>query len=326
MKPADKIFLEQFDTHFDRINEELNRGLSSHISLMEKIGSHSLLGEGKRIRPLLFLLSARLCGYEGGDIYHLSTIFELIHTASLLHDDVLDNADTRRRKPSANNMWGNHAAVLGGDFLYSRSFEIAVGSGSVPFLQLLTQTTTRMAEGQILELMHTHNWKLGKDEYLEIVTAKTAVLISAACACGAIISRADRDFIKHLSRFGLNMGIAFQLIDDLLDYTGSEKVFGKPVGKDLKEGKITLPLIYALGEMRIGEIERLETSFKNREADDDEYQEVISLVRQNGVAERVRAEAKIYVDEAEDYLDSLPDSPVRENLQALNQYILTRDY
>jgi octaprenyl-diphosphate synthase len=311
---------------FERINEELRESLNSHVSLIEDIGNHSLLGEGKRLRPLLFVLSSQLCGYEGEDIYRFSTIFEYIHTASLLHDDVLDNAETRRKKPSANHAWGNSAAVLGGDFLYSKSFSIAISCNNFRFLKILTDTTTRMAEGQVLELVHTHNWSITLKEYMEITISKTALLISAACAGGAILSGAGQWAVDHLSKFGLNMGIAFQLMDDLLDYTSSEEKFGKPVGKDLKEGKITLPLIYTLSSLGKAERKRLEELFKSDRADGEAHKRLINLVRNNGVIDRVRSEAKNYVDKAASFLSQFPGSSTKQNLIDLNNYIIERDF
>jgi len=275
----------------------------------------------------LFVLSGQLCGYQGENLYHLSTIFECIHTASLLHDDVLDNAEIRRNEPSVNQVWGNSAAVLGGDFLYSISFAIAAGCKQSRFLELLTDTTTKMAEGQVLELVHTHNWKIGRDDYMEIIISKTAVLISAACACGAIIAGAEKRDVDHLSQFGLNLGIAFQLIDDLLDYTSSEEEIGKPVGKDLREGKITLPLSYTLADLEKAEIERLEDLFKNNKAEDEDYNNLLMLVGNNNrVIERIRSEAKVFVEKAATFLNLFPESTIKKYLFDLNEYIVSRSF
>jgi octaprenyl-diphosphate synthase len=323
---TDHTFLDQFNKHFESINAELRQALSTSVPLIEGINRHSLLGEGKRLRPLLFVLSGRLCGYQGDDIYRLSTIFECIHTASLLHDDVIDNADTRRKKPSAKHVWGNSAAVLCGDFLYSRSLAIATAFNNLQLLKVLTETTTSMAEGQVLELVNTHNWNISKDEYMQIIILKTAVLISAACACGAVISGAERRVVEDLGQFGLNLGIAFQLTDDLLDYTSSEEEFGKPVGKDLRDGRITLPLIYTLSELERVESERLEELFKNHRAKDEDWMKLMTLVRSNGIVDRIRSEAGLYADKAAGYLDLFPESPIRENLMDLNAYINKRSF
>jgi octaprenyl-diphosphate synthase len=325
MKNEEKI-LSQFQGHLERINGELDSVLNSRVGLIEDIGGHILLGKGKRLRPLFFLLSCGLCGYEGEDVYLLSTIFEYIHAASLLHDDVLDNGEVRRRKPSANYLWGNHAAVLEGDFLYSKAFSIAVKARNPHFMELLTDTTTRMAEGQILELIHTDDWNLQRAEYMDIITAKTAVLMSAACACGAIISGVRPENQDSLAKFGMNMGIAFQMMDDVLDYTSSEGVFGKPVGKDVREGKITLPLIYLLSDLGGPERKRLEDVFRGRRAENGDYGNLIELVRRNGALDRIRREAREYVDEAAQCLSRFPESSAKGNLLQLNSYIIERQY
>jgi len=322
----DSAIIYKYREHFAKINEELDKALSSHVALIEDIGNHILLGHGKRLRPLFFVLFCRLFHYQGEDMYRLSTIFEYIHTASLLHDDVLDNGEIRRKKPSANYVWGNHAAVLEGDFLYSKSFSIAVGSYNPSFLKRLTDTTTQMAEGQVLELIHTNDWHISKKKYMEIITAKTALLISAACSCGAIISGGDPESETRLVQFGLHMGIAFQLMDDLLDYVSSQERFGKPVGKDLREGKITLPLIYTLPRLETSERERLEGLFKSHKATDEDYRNLIELVRSSGAVDQIRHEARSYVEKAAGYLDPFPDSSAKKNLLELNRYVIDRKY
>jgi len=318
-------FLGQVRDCLEGIDEELKRNLSFRVSLLEDIGHYAILGQGKRFRPLLFVLSARLCGYQGDDVFRLSTIFEYIHASSLIHDDVLDHAELRRKKASVNRVWGNRTAVLSGDFFFSKALSIAIGSNNLEFLDALIEAGTRMVQGQILELLHTYDWELTRDKYLEIITGKTATLISAACACGAIISGADDRAVDHLRQFGLNAGIAFQLIDDLLDYTSCEETLGKPVGNDLKEGKITLPLIYTLSLLGKAERERLEGSFKNHRAEED-YGRLIELVRENGAVERIQAEAKAYVDRAAGCLDIFPSSSSKKMLLKLNRYIIERKF
>jgi len=259
-------FLDRFSPQLKEIDEALNQSLGARIPIVSDIVRYSLLGAGKRIRPLLFVLSSRLCGYQGKDVYRLSTLFEYVHAASLLHDDVLDNADLRRSKPSVRQVWGNSAAVLGGDFLYAAASAIAIECRNLELIRLLSDVLKRMVEGQFLELEHTHDWKISKADYLEIITAKTAALMGAACSSGALVAGADEKNMQNLGEFGLNLGIAFQLMDDLLDYTSSEAVFGKPVGKDLKEGKITLPLVCFVSELEKGEVERLGELFKSQKA------------------------------------------------------------
>jgi len=323
---SDHTFLDRFEDHFKLINDELEKCLSSSLDIINDIGDHSLLGQGKRLRPLLFVLSGKLCGYEAGDVYRLSSMFECIHTGSLLHDDVLDNAAIRRKKPSAREVWGNQASVLGGDFLYSKAIEIAIAAGNLNLLVFLNRMSLQMVEGQFLELKNTDNWHLDRNEYLSIITSKTAVLMSAACACGAIMTEAGNAAVDRLSGFGLNLGIAFQLIDDVLDYTSCEEAFGKPVGKDLKEGKITLPLIYTLSELEKTEVHRLEDLFKKREATPRDHEEVISMVRNSKAIERIRAEAVDFVARGARFLDTFPALPVKKDLLALNEYIVNRNF
>jgi len=317
--------IERFKTRFDVINRELTQVFNSRVPLVKDIGKHTLLGHGKRLRPLLFVLSCQLCGYEKEDVYQLSTLFEYIHTASLLHDDVLDNAEFRRQRPSANQVWGNHAAVLEGDFLYSKALTVGIRSNSIPFLTRLTEATLRMTEGQIMEFAHTKDWAMTRDQYMEVITAKTAVLISAACACGAIISGANPAQEESLSQFGLYAGIAFQLIDDLLDYASSERVFGKPVGKDLREGKMTLPLIYTLSGLDSDERTRVQTLLAGSQATDDDYQAMIERVRRNGALSRIKKEAQAYVDDAAACLSPFLDSEAKMDLIQLSRYIIDRE-
>ncbi len=323
---SDRTFFDRFENHFKRINDELEKCLNTSLDIVIDIGEHSLLGQGKRLRPLLFILCGQLCGNESVDSYRLSTIFECVHTGSLLHDDVLDNAETRRKKPAAREVWGNQASVLGGDYLYSKAIEIAVASENLSLLKVLNHMSLQMVEGQFLELINTDNWNLDRNQYMEIITSKTAVLMSAACACGAIAAGAEQAKVDRLSGFGLNLGIAFQLIDDILDYTSCEEEFGKPVGKDLKEGKITLPLICALPDLEKIEIQRLENLFKRREATPRDHEEVIAMVRKSDAIERVRLEAEDFVAKGARFLDPFPDVPVKDDLLALNEYIVKRNF
>ncbi|RLB25248.1 MAG: octaprenyl diphosphate synthase [Deltaproteobacteria bacterium] len=322
----DREVLAKYAYHFRSIEDELESALSSKVSAIEKMARHTLLGQGKRLRPLLFVLCANLFGNEAEDLYRLSVVFEYIHTASLLHDDVLDNAEVRRKKPSANTLWGNHAAVLVGDFLYSKAFVRAIDLANLQFFRKLTRTTTIMAEGQVLELLHTGDWNLDVDTYFNIIVAKTAVLISAACACGGIISGADDDEVARLESFGMNMGVAFQLVDDILDYTSTEKVFGKPVGKDLSEGKVTLPLIYALQSTSGPERQRVVSMLSEIGENEDSRKKVVELVRKSGALERVRREAGAYVRKAGRQLETFPSSEARDNLLELSQYIVERSF
>ena len=319
-------FLDQFASYFGRINEELDKILDSKVSLIEEVGSHSLLGEGKRLRPLFFILSCQLCNYYESDVYPLSTVFECLHAASLLHDDVLDNASIRRGRSSANKIWGNSTAVLVGDFLFSKSSRIAVEKRHIEFLRVIADTAIRMTEGQMLELVNTHNWNITRREYMGIITSKTADLLSAACASGGIVAGANEADIQSLKNFGLNMGIAFQIVDDVFDYTSTVEESGKPTGNDLREGKITLPLIYTIAYLEEEERDRMEDMFKNGKASEKDYLRIIEFVQDNGAINKCRKDAQDYASRAETYLSLFPDSPIKESLLKLNQYLVNRSY
>ncbi|NVL92786.1 MAG: polyprenyl synthetase family protein [Desulfobacterales bacterium] len=322
----ESTFLDQFNSYFSRINQELDRVLESRVSLIEEVGSYSLRGGGKRLRPLFFILCCQLCNYHESDIYPLSTIFECIHAASLLHDDVLDNASFRRGRSSANKIWGNSAAVLVGDFLFTKSSRIAVEKKQVELLKVLVDTAVVMTEGQALELYNTYNCNMTRREYMGIITSKTAALISAACASGGIVAGAKQAMIQSLRNFGLNMGIAFQIVDDVLDYTDPVRKSGKQIGNDLREGKVTLPLIYTLTYLGKGERDRLEHLFRNGKASEKDYLRIRELVQDNGAINKCRKDAQHYVDLAETYLSLFPDSPIKDSLLKLNQFVVDRSY
>lgn len=323
---ATQQFLNGFNKYFERIDKELRLGFKTRIPIFDDIGKHSLFNEGKRLRPLLFVLSSQLCGYRGDDMYRLSTIFEYLHTASLLHDDVMDNADIRRNKPSASHVWGNSAAVLTGDYLSSLCSSLALSTNNLDLMKVLIETSASMSEGQALELVHTGDWNVSKEQYMEIITCKTASLIAAACKCGGIISNIALDMVENLDQFGLNLGISFQLIDDLLDYTSSQEEFGKPVGKDIREKKMTLPLIYTLSSIEKHEKEKIQNLLNKDQVDDEDYELIIVAVRKSNAVDQVKDEAKAFTDKAVTYLDAFDQSPVRDDLVALNRFLINRYY
>lgn len=321
-----KKYLDRFEDHYSRIEAELEKGFSSGVPLINEICSHSLLGEGKRLRPLLFVLSALMCGYKKDNIYRLSTMFEFIHCASLLHDDVIDNADIRRKKPSASNLWGNPAAVLTGDYMFSMAFNAAMESGNLSILSIVNNAAVRMTEGQVKELICSRKWKLSEAEYLDIITLKTAVLISVCCEAGGVATEADQKTVTALKNFGLNMGIAFQMIDDLLDYSSSEAELGKPVGKDFKEGKITLPLICAISDMKETDSKRFEALLLNGSEHEEDYLDLVNIVRNSGGIEKTKTRTNGYIEKAAKHLIDFPASENRDNLLSLNEYLLERLY
>jgi octaprenyl-diphosphate synthase len=318
--------LNRFKPNLEKIDGELAKMIQTRITGLDDLCRYSLLGEGKKLRPLLFVLAAQLCNYAKEDIYRLSILFELVHTGSLLHDDVLDNAEVRRKKPAVRNVWGNPAAVLGGDYFYALATGIAAESQNWSFLAKLNQASSHMVEGQFLELAQTDNWQVDKEQYFEIIRLKTAELIAAACACGALMAEAPESEVDHLNRFGLHFGIGFQMMDDLLDYISSEEVFGKPVGNDLKEGKVTLPLIYALEEVGRVEAEKIGNLLKNRESNPENYAPIMQTVKTHGSIARIKAEIKDYFYRARDFLKPFRACPAKEDLMALTHEMIHRNY
>ncbi len=322
MKSAD--FLAKIDRDADLVNDYLRRNLSSHVELIGKVGHHILLSGGKRLRPILFVLTSRMCGYNGEKEHYFSTVFEYIHAATLLHDDVIDHADTRRGRETANILWSNSAAVLVGDFLYSKSFNLAVEMGKLEILDVLSATTSRMAEGMVLELIHTHNLGISEEQYREIIICKTAVLLSAAARVGGMLGAISPEQQAALENYGMDLGIAFQMIDDALDYTLTEEEFGKPVGKDVEEGKITLPLIHALKSATEPDGRRLrELAAKDRYRPEN-YPEILSLVKKYDGIEATLAEARSYADKAVGYLDVFPAGEHKDLLLELADFVIYR--
>jgi octaprenyl-diphosphate synthase len=307
-----------------RIEEEINRLLDSNIPLIPVVGRHIMGSGGKRLRPLLLVLSSRLCGYKGNDDAPLAVVFEFVHAATLLHDDVVDHAELRRSQPSANTLWGNPASVLIGDFLYSKSIQIAVGYRDIRILEVLLEATTRMSEGEVLQLINADNLEIREDEYLEVVTKKTALLISAACCTGAIFGGGGLAEEKALKAYGYNLGIAFQLIDDTLDFTGEAEQLGKPVGNDLQEGKATLPLIYALQNAKAAERLRLRQIFTSEHIQAKEISEIKNLVIRSGGIEYTNNQACAHSSRAKDALRIFPHGPVKDILEDMADYVICR--
>ncbi len=307
-----------------RIEEEINRLLDSNIPLIPVVGRYIMGSGGKRLRPLLMVLSSRLCGYNGNDDAPLAVVFEFVHAATLLHDDVVDHAELRRSRPAANTVWGNPAVVLIGDFLYSKSIQIAVGYRDIRILEVLLEATTRMSEGEVLQLINSDNLEISEGEYLEVITRKTAVLISAACWTGAIFAGGGLAEERALKAYGHNLGIAFQLIDDTLDFTGEAEELGKPVGNDLQEGKATLPLIYALQSAKAAERLRLRQIFTSEHIQAKDLSEIKSLVVRSGGIEYTNNKACAHSMRAKEALRIFPHGPVKEILQDIADYVICR--
>lgn len=308
----------------ERIEAEMTRLLTTSVPLISVVGRYILRSGGKRLRPLLMVLSARLCGYKGNHDAPLSVVFEFLHAASLLHDDVVDHAELRRSKPAANTIWGNPAVVLVGDFLYSKAIFMTVGYDNMRIMEVLSWATTQMAEGEVLQMVRADDIEVNEEEYLEIITRKTAVLISAACQIGAIFGGGGPVEEAALRSYGLSLGLAFQLIDDALDYMGDTSELGKPVGNDLREGKATLPLICALTNGRSAEKNRFREIFSEEEMSQEAFEEIRNLVIQAGGIEYTQRLAVEYVQKAKDSLHVFSPSPTRDLLCDIADYIIYR--
>jgi octaprenyl-diphosphate synthase len=314
----------QIKPDLQRIEAEIKAQLNSNVPLISKVGQYILGSGGKRLRPLLMILAARLCGYKGNHDAPLAVVFEYLHAASLLHDDVVDHAEFRRNKPAANTIWGNPAVVLVGDFLYSKSILMTVAYDNVRILEVLSETTTKMAEGEVLQLFHADNLEIDEDEYLQVITRKTAVLISAACQIGAIFGGGSPLQEQALRIYGHNLGIAFQLIDDTLDYTGDVKELGKPVGNDIQEGKATLPLICAFRNQSASGQLRLRKIFTAEEISPEDFEEIRDIVTHSGGIEYTQRLALQYVREAKEAIQLFPSHPSRRILEEIADYVICR--
>jgi octaprenyl-diphosphate synthase len=322
------------------VDQELLGIFKSNILLIPMVGQHILGSGGKRIRPIFLLLSADLCGYKGASRTLLAAIIEAIHTASLLHDDVIDGAETRRGRTTAHSIWGNQIVILTGDFLYSNALKLAVAQKNQKIMEALSEATTRMTEGEILQLNKTGDPDITRDEYFEIISAKTGVLISAACRIAGILANQPEEKEMALSRFGMKTGIAFQLADDVLDYVAEQRDLGKRLGKDLEEGKITMPLIYLLktaSEQEKSEIRRIiKTSSQwpvassqlpkdSRHGANAGLKRILELFSKYNAIEESLKVARCLVDEAKSELDIFPASREKDALLIVAEYAMQRE-
>ncbi|MEW6185595.1 MAG: polyprenyl synthetase family protein [Thermodesulfobacteriota bacterium] len=323
MNLSDK-FSEQIQSDIDQIEFFLKENLKSQVPVISEVNQHILLGGGKRLRALLFVLCSKVCGYSGKKAHYFSCIFEYLHGASLLHDDVIDNAELRRGKPSANTLWGNSLSILIGDFLLAKSFSMALETDHPDFLKTISRTAGLMSEGMVMELVQTRNLDIEEETYRSILTNKTAVLISAACQTGAILGNAPPKEQEALARYGLELGIAFQLIDDLLDYTSTSEQFGKPVANDFKEGKITLPLIYALKRCPEPDRQKIKALSGKETLSPEDFQFLFNVIHRQGGLAYTRQEAQKSKDKAKGYLDVFKPSPLRQLLIDLTEFVVER--
>jgi len=315
IQPVKKELLE-----FERT---FKKAMFSKVKLLNIIVHYILKQKGKRIRPTLVFLSAKLIGDINESTFHAATLVELLHTATLIHDDVVDESDMRRGFPSINAIWGNKVAVLIGDFLLAQGLLLSLKHREYKFLHITSDAVRRMSEGELLEIQSTRSHSFDEETYFKIISDKTASLISACCELGAASATDDDVVIEKLKLFGENLGVAFQLRDDLLDYLGDASVVGKPIGADIKDGKITLPLIYALKNSPRKESRRVIKIIKNSlKRKDISY--VIDFVKSYGGIDYTLKVAEDYLDRAKQFIIDFPDSPAKESLMKLADFVLER--
>ncbi len=322
-KPIDLDAVQQLAAaDMARVDTLIRTSLASDVVLIGQIAEHIIGGGGKRLRPMLHVLAARAAGYGGDKHIKLAAVIEFIHTSTLLHDDVVDESGLRRGRQTANAVWGNSASVLVGDFLYSRAFQLMVDLDSMPVMRILADTTNIIAEGEVLQLLNIGKPDIDQNSYLEVIERKTAVLFAAATELGGLLAGLPDTQVQALRRYGMQLGYAFQIADDLLDYTADSATLGKNIGDDLAEGKTTLPMILAMAEADAATAEMMRTAIE--QADVSVLPQISAAIREGTALERTSAIANDFAERAVDALSALPCSPQRDALTALAHYALER--
>lgn len=306
------------------VNTLIHKSLHSDVALVNQVGHYIVNSGGKRLRPIIVLLSARAFDYQGTDHINLAAIIEFIHTATLLHDDVVDASELRRGKKTANSVWGNETSVLVGDFLYSRAFQMMVNIKNMRVMEILSNATNIIAEGEVLQLLNCHEPKTSEADYLQVIRSKTAKLFEAAAQLGAVISQQNSQYVQAMSVYGMHLGTAFQIIDDVLDYSAETDEIGKNIGDDLAEGKPTLPLIYALKHGTPSQQQILREAIINGSG--EVMADVILAIKSTHAIEYSIQIARDEVKKATDALTILPVSPYNDALYTLAQFSVERRY
>ncbi len=317
-------FHETVASDFSAVNRMVVEELHSDVAMVENIGHYIIKGGGKRLRPLVVLLAAKALGYAGQEHIKLAAIVEFIHTATLLHDDVVDKSDRRRGRDTANAIWGNSPTVLVGDFLYSRAFQLMVQLQHMDIMDIMAQTTNIIAEGEVQQLVNAGNPDIGEDVYRATIFKKTAILFQAAAEAGGTLAGASREQRQTLAQYGCDLGMAFQLQDDVLDYQGDPQAMGKNLGDDLAEGKPTLPLIQAMRTGSAAERELIATAL--RESRIDQLGEILAIVRSTGSLDYCQRSAQAHADQAIAQLHNLPDSEYKATLEAIARFSISRSF
>jgi len=317
--------LELIAPKLELVEQELQKNFSSRIRTIQDVADHVLEGGGKRLRPTLLLLVSRMLGYEGRKDVVLGAVIELIHTATLIHDDIIDDSAIRRGRASINYKWGNHLTVLIGDYLYTHAMRMALDTGDLEIVKTLGSATIEMTEGEILGLENNGRADLSKLEYFDLIGRKTAALFGTSARVPAMLVGLDETRQRKLFDYGYKLGVAFQLVDDLLDFTSSTERLGKPALADLKDGKATLPVILALSRANETEHRKIETVLRTKSFDEVDPLEVQEIVTRHGAIDETRAIAREYARDCKRCLSEFPDSPVRDALEFAAEFVLDRD-
>lgn len=318
--------LDSIKMTMERLEGELIEQLKSRVPVAFNIGAHIMNSGGKRIRPQLCVISARMGGYEGLDSIKLSGAIECIHTATLLHDDVVDMADTRRGRPSANTLWSNEMCVLGGDFILAKAFSALTSIGNLRILQIVSRATERLSEGELFQMMNIGNINLSEKDYFQVIADKTAILMEAACRGGAILGNLAAEQEEALASFGFNLGMAFQMTDDVIDYKSDKETMGKTPGKDIEEGKLTLPLILGLKKASDSDRNVIKKMIEDKSMSDEKLIWLREFLdRTGGISEALEV-SRGRLTQAVDKLSIFPESEEKSALMKLSDRILHRTY
>ena len=324
MNDLKQKILSENENDLKKIEAELSENLKPYLDLVSDVARHILFAGGKRLRPLLLVLSAKLCGYHHDYAKTVSTALEYLHAATLLHDDIVDDAVLRRGKTVAHSVYGNAITVLVGDFLLARALAICADSDKIRVIHIISNLTENMSTGEVHQLMRKGDVSLTEDEYLEVIRRKTAVLFQAACIISAVISDAPKEKEEALASFGYNLGLAFQMVDDLFDYTMDTDELGKRVGADLREGKLTLPVIYALKKATPADRQQMLKIIQNEEFSPEEFQLLIALMKEYGGIAYTEKKAMACVQKAKEALSIFEPSRIRDSLFDIADYVLAR--
>ncbi|MCP5115661.1 MAG: polyprenyl synthetase family protein, partial [bacterium] len=308
-----------------KVEREIAQESIASVDSVTSIGKYLQSSGGKRLRPMMLLLATKLIGETNDNAIRLAAVMEMIHTATLVHDDVIDVAETRRGKPSTNVLWGNHTCVLAGDWLYMQAFQVALRLRNFRVLDILIGLTQSMVEGELIQLGRIGKIDVTEADYMELVDRKTASLFSACARLGALVAGGDESAESRLADYSWNLGMAFQLVDDVLDFTSKEAVLGKPVGNDLREGKVTLPLIYALENASTEERRQVEQVLRDGNYERVPFREMLRFIQKHKGIERARERAQVFTEQARTLIQTFHDSPAQRALAVMGELIVDRD-